>query len=231
MKKLLLCGAATLTIAACTHSVPDSGAGVGFGDYDSYNAQQAQQAQGQGTMTVQAPSAVTSSTLDGTPIEDEAAARASAANSGQAPVNASPSNPAPQVVSNSAGISNENSFEAVSAERDIQADAALIAQNRSQYQIVTPTQLPPRPGSSRPNIVAYALQTTNPVGVSLYERRGRYAGQRLTPACNEYNSADLAQEAFLEKGGPERDRDNLDADGDGFACTWNPAPFRAARGG
>ena len=37
-----------------------------------------------------------------------------------------------------------------------------------------------------------------------------------------------AQEAFLKAGGPERDRYGLDPDGDGFACRWDPTPFRAA---
>ena len=37
-----------------------------------------------------------------------------------------------------------------------------------------------------------------------------------------------AQIDFLAKGGPERDRLGVDPDGDGYACAWNPAPFRAA---
>ena len=39
------------------------------------------------------------------------------------------------------------------------------------------------------------------------------------------------QEAFLDAGGPKRDPHALDPDGDGFACAWDPRPFRAARGG
>ena len=34
---------------------------------------------------------------------------------------------------------------------------------------------------------------------------------------------------FLAAGGPERDRKGIDPDGDGFACGFNPAPFRAAK--
>jgi hypothetical protein len=41
-------------------------------------------------------------------------------------------------------------------------------------------------------------------------------------------SDDLAQEAFLSEGGPERDRLGVDPDGDGFACRWDPTPFRRA---
>ena len=35
----------------------------------------------------------------------------------------------------------------------------------------------------------------------------------------------------LPCGGPERDPRGLDPDGDGFACDWDPAPFRAAVSG
>ena len=37
---------------------------------------------------------------------------------------------------------------------------------------------------------------------------------------------DQAQQDFLAKGGPERDRMGVDPDGDGFACAWDPRPFR-----
>ncbi len=46
--------------------------------------------------------------------------------------------------------------------------------------------------------------------------------------CAKYGSPDLAQMAFLSKGGPKRDRMGLDPDGDGYACSWDPAPFRQA---
>lgn len=230
MRTVFLCGVAALALTGCASNMPDSGAGVGFQDYGEQQYRSQQEAQNT-QLTVQPPTAVETSTLDGNSLETQAAATAAAQNSGVAPLQASPSNAAPQMVTNSAGISNENSFEAVSAERDIQDDAALIAQNRAQYQVVTPTQLPPRPDSNSPNIVAYALQTTNPVGTPLYERSGRYDGNRIGRACGQYNSSDLAQEAFLAGGGPQRDRKGLDPDGDGFACAWDPAPFRAARGG
>jgi hypothetical protein len=230
MRTVFLCGVAALALAGCASNMPDSGAGVGFQDYGEQQYRSQQEALNT-QLTVQPPTAVETSTLDGNSLETQAAASAAAQNSGVAPLQASPANAAPQMVTNSAGISNENSFEAVSAERDIQDDAALIAQNRAQYQVVTPTQLPPRPDSNSPNIVAYALQTTNPVGTPLYERSGRYDGNRIGRACGQYNSSHLAQEAFLAAGGPQRDRKGLDPDGDGFACAWDPAPFRAARGG
>ncbi|MDO6586791.1 hypothetical protein Q4543_14855 [Salipiger sp. 1_MG-2023] len=240
MKTVLMMTAAALALASCAPSVPDSG--VGFEDYQTYaQRQQAAEQAGAaplpgirpGQSVVQAPTgAAPDSDADAT-----ARVRAAAANSGITPLEASPGNTPPplvsepQVVTNAAGISNENSFEAVSAERDIGADAALIAQNRSQYHVVAPTDLPPRPDGTGPNVVEYALRTSNPVGSPMYDRKGRYDGNRISAACNAYASPDLAQAAFLSEGGPQKDRKGLDPDGDGFACSWDPAPFRAARGG
>lgn len=125
------------------------------------------------------------------------------------------------------GISNENSFEAVSAQRSIAEDAAVIAQNRSQYVQVQPTAVPTRPSANGPNIVSYALQQNHPRGQQMYGRSSLRLG-KPQQQCSQFLSADLAQQAFLAAGGPQRDRNNLDPDGDGYACAWDPAPFRAA---
>ena len=216
---------AALALTACDTSVPDSaanvpdpGQGVGFGNYDDYAARREAQLNGQGG-GVPLPSAVQSGPIDG-----DAAAR------GAAPVQADPNNPPPPVVANARGISGENDFGAVSRTRDIEADAALIQRNRSQYTVIQPEALPTREGTDRPNIVEYALRTTNPVGTALFRRSSLGSQSRYQRACAGYASADLAQEEFLELGGPEKDRKGLDPDGDGFACAWNPAPFRAVRG-
>ncbi|MEC8581110.1 MAG: hypothetical protein VXZ18_10205 [Pseudomonadota bacterium] len=97
------------------------------------------------------------------------------------------------------------------------------------YQVIQPTALPTREGATGPNIVDYALRTTNVVGQSLYRRSTFASKAKEERNCAAYASPDLAQEAFLASGGPEKDREGLDSDGDGFACTWNPAPFRAVR--
>ncbi|MGR3370752.1 MAG: hypothetical protein ACU0CC_03085 [Sagittula sp.] len=235
--RYILCGVAALALTACTTSVPDSaagvvdtGQGVGFNNYDSYRAEREAQlngATGQSAL-IAPPADVQSGTLD--PQDAAASQQAAALNSGQAPIDASPSNPAPQMVENSAGISGENDFDAVSAQRDIAADAAMIQQNRAQYQVIQPTDLPTRPGTNRPNIVEYALRTTNPVGTALYKRSSLRAETRYQNSCGAFASPDLAQEEFLALGGPEKDRKGMDPDGDGYACGWNPAPFRAAKG-
>lgn len=224
-----------LSLVACTTSrVPDSaagvvdtGQGVGFGDYDQYRATREAQLNSGNATTAATTASAAIATDNGDAIARQAAA---ALNSGQAPVDASPSNPAPQVVESSNGISGENDFSAVSAQRDIAADKAMIAQNRAQYQVIQPTDLPMRPGTNRPNIVEYALRTTNPVGTSLYKRSGFRAETKFAQSCGSFASADLAQEEFLALGGPERDRKGMDPDGDGYACSWNPAPFRSAKG-
>ncbi|MDJ0821889.1 MAG: hypothetical protein QNJ09_08795 [Paracoccaceae bacterium] len=236
--RYLSCAVAALALAACAPTVPDSGAGVGFDRLDQQRLQRDAVLEGRDVTTVPGPIDVQATPLDadGQPAPGAAQAAntpadqiAADANSGVVPLQASPSNPAPPVVTNAAGISGENDFAAVSDQRDIQADAALIARNRAQYQVIAPTDLPTRPGTNQPNIVEYALRTTNDVGTPLY-RRGFTSESRYQRACAGYASSDLAQEAFLARGGPERDRLGLDPDGDGFACGWNPAPFRAVRG-
>lgn len=226
---------AALAVAACDPAVPDSGAGVpdpgtgvGFGSYDDYAARREAQLNGQ-TGPLGAAPVVQAGLLDQADVDAAAAARA--ANSGVAPIDAAPGNPAPPIVANARGISGENDFTAVSATRDIAADAALLQRNRAQYAVVQPEALPKRPGTDAPNIVEFALRTTNPVGTPLYKRSGPNRVARAERACAGFSSADLAQEAFLSNGGPEKDRKGLDPDGDGFACGWSPAPFRAARGG
>jgi hypothetical protein len=123
------------------------------------------------------------------------------------------------------GISDEQDFNAVAARETIESDAERIARNRSQYVVIQPTDVPQRPDASGPNIVEYAIRTTNAPGQQLYSR----SAIRLTSpeaACARYRSPDLAQEAFLASGGPDRDPKGLDPDGDGFACAWDPRPFR-----
>ena len=230
--RILASGAALLAITACAPQIPDSARGVGF-DRDGYNQQRDAVLEGRaGQTTIGPPPEVTGAPLtaaSNTGPLDAAALEARRANSGVDPVQASPSNPPPQIVQNAAGISDENDFNAVSNTRSIESDAALSAQNRARYQIIAPEALPTRPGTNTPNIVAYALQTNNPKGAPIYRRSAFASENRHLRACNGFASADLAQEAFLQAGGPERDRQNLDPDGDGFACGWDPAPFRAVR--
>ncbi|WP_299623148.1 hypothetical protein [uncultured Tateyamaria sp.] len=157
-------------------------------------------------------------------------AEAARQNSGEDVLNASPSNAAP-VLLNNPGISDENDFGAVSSRQSIESDAARIETNRQQYTVVQPTALPSRSGNTQPNVVQYALQTSHPVGTKVHRRLGLASNAKHQRNCAEYNSRDEAQIDFLARGGPDRDRRNLDPDGDGYACNWDPTPFRRASGG
>ena len=97
------------------------------------------------------------------------------------------------------------------------------------YVQVSASALPERP-SDTVNVVSYALRTTNAVGQPVHRRGGAFSQRKFERACGAYRSDDAAQTAFLVAGGPERDRLGVDPDGDGFACDWSPAPFRAAAG-
>ena len=250
MVRFLLSGAALAALAACQPSVPDSVL-TGPASATAYGQRDAALAGGpvQSTLPSAAPvssaplgsvsddpamrplpSSVTAA-VTGTaePVYDDSTLQAAAANSGVVPLEASPSNPPPEAVSQ-IGISEEQDFEAVAATRTIESDAQKIAANRAQYTLVQPTELPTRPGSDQPNIVEYALRTNHPVGTPLYRRVSLRSSQHSAQACARFPSLDQAQIAFLSRGGPERDRNGLDPDGDGFACSWDPAPFRKARG-
>lgn len=238
--RLTLClTLAALGLSACTPPIPESGdAGVGFQDYGSYLDGQRRVAT-PGPTTVSPPGttgfspAGVSAALD---RADGAGAPASGALIGADP--ADPNRPrgnapagikveAGEVVPRTGAISDEQDFGAVSGRETIESDKARIERNRSQYVVVQPGALPARPGETGPNIVEYALATKHAPGVQLH-KRSSFRSSNPAAACGRYGSPDLAQEAFLAKGGPDRDKLGLDPDGDGFACAWDPRPFRSA---
>lgn len=104
-------------------------------------------------------------------------------------------------------------------------DAAIAEQQlaaaRSQLVVVPPTSSVPT-ASGGANIALYAQQSANQVGQRIYPRRGVGLGS----GCGRYANADDAQRAFLSAGGPQTDSLGLDPDGDGFACRWDPEPYR-----
>ena len=243
IKPISLVTALGMALSACQPAIPDSGRGAGFDDFQTQQSQRdaALAAPQQGEFP--APSAVSASALSA-PNDGSAAATAAetarildatrpgglgndaATNSGVAPINASPANAAPPVL-NAEGISQENNFDAVAGERSIESDAARIAANRAQYRVVQPEALPDRTDAG-PNIVSYALQNKHSVGTAVYTRRGLNKERKFVRACAEYSHPDQAQIAFLSAGGPERDRAGMDPDGDGYACDWDPSPYRRA---
>ena len=220
----------------------DIGQGVGLGSYESYEAQRLGRerelrGQADGGSVATGPAATGQG---GTPaISSDELRAAGLPSAGGAlpatePVSAQPISSGPAAAPQGApstpgGISDEQSFAAVASRETIESDAERLARQRAAYQVIQPTAVPTRSGSQGPNIVQYALTTTNRVGQPVYRRGGLFQDRKFRRACLKYPSSDLAQEAFLAQGGPEKDRLGVDPDGDGFACAWNPAPYRAAR--
>ncbi|MEM8555413.1 MAG: hypothetical protein AAGF71_11385 [Pseudomonadota bacterium] len=92
----------------------------------------------------------------------------------------------------------------------------------------TASALPPRTATDDANPVAFALATSNVVGVAVYSRPSPQASS--ASACAAQGSEMAAQRAFLQAGGPQEDPLGLDPDGDGFACDFDPEVFRRAAG-
>ena len=126
-------------------------------------------------------------------------------------------------------ISDEQDFDAVAERQTIESDAARLERLREEYTVIQPQPVPTRPGSVGPNIVEYALSTSHPVGTQIHRRSGANVSREvLLRRCAAYVSPDAAQRDFLARGGPRRDGRGLDPDGDGYACQWDPTPYRTA---
>lgn len=249
---------AFLAVAACAPAVPESGAGVGFGDYSEYvrqrEAAQASppgqpldamtpqpgfsteavgaaldNAEGRTVAPVEGPLGRPSGQPIGRVIGQDSPAAASVPYQANRPRGGAPAGIKQEAgeMSGGSGISDEQDFKAVASRETIESDAERLARQRSQYEVIAPTAVPQRTGGSQASIVEFALSTTNAPGEQMYNRSSLFKRNPLT-TCAKYASPDLAQEAFLAKGGPQKDRDGLDPDGDGFACGWDPRPFRNA---
>jgi len=143
-------------------------------------------------------------------------------------VDASPANAAPPLINGNVGISDEQSFDAVTGRETIESDAERRAAQAAAREQVAPTAIPERPSNTGPNIVEYALNAPNVKGQEWYSRSILSGENRFQRNCAAYATPDDAQRDFMARGGPERDRLGIDPDGDGFACGWDPAPFKAS---
>ena len=74
------------------------------------------------------------------------------------------------------------------------------------------------------NVALYGRLTSNKVGEQIYNRIK--TKRKKTDPCRRFVAADDAQRFFLEHSGPQKDLWNLDPDGDGFACHWDPGLYR-----
>lgn len=251
MRKVLVFALPVLALAACDPAVPNSAAGVGFGDYQSYLRNREAELQGRPAPTAAPTSAAapvaTSSTLPpaaagvygangygATQVTSAAGQARPSADTQLATAAAS----APQgtigaealaaLQATAPGGSTTTAAPFNTADAGEKIGAPLDAVSSTGRATPAPITEATTRGSAGPNLAAYALAATNTPGQSVYERGG-FKMVSEKKVCAKYISPDLAQTAFLEKGGPVRDPGNLDPDGDGFACGWDPRPFQAAR--
>lgn len=219
-----------LTLGACSETNPvyKPGQGVGFGGYDSYQKQRAArdaQLQRQ-ARTTEAPT--NEPVAAAQPAQAPQPAQTTA--TPQAPLSAlRPTTATTPVNSNNPGISDEQEFGAVAERESIESDRERLKRQSAQYVQIKPTAVPTGGNGGGASVVNFALSTTNRVGDSIYRRSKVFAKSRYERNCRKYPSPDMAQAAFLKAGGPQRDRKGLDPDGDGFACAWDPQPFRNAK--
>ena len=75
------------------------------------------------------------------------------------------------------------------------------------------------------NVARFARSTKNKKGEKVYARLSFSIYDNWTE-CSKFKNKDEAQRKFLKDGGPFNDKFNLDPDGDGFACAWDPEIYR-----
>ena len=245
IKRLMTLGTVGF-LAACGTPVPDSNpnSGVGFSDYDAFSTERARrdaELQAMRPRPIPDGQAIAADTLTaletGRPIGGQSPVGGVGGSTARGTLGTATAPAAVETatldavpVTDNPNISDEQDFDAVASRESIESDAERIERNRETFEVVAPTAVPERSSTGRPNVVAFALATSHPVGTQVYRRSGTSV-DRFNRECAKYPSADRAQEAFLGFGGPQRDRRGMDPDGDGYACFWNPAPFRNARGG
>lgn len=260
LKTVRWVGVAAIAMAGCTAQVPNSAPGPGFGDYAEYELERARREavlSGEpigGPLTATVPQttvgpnpnaavvpgaeglpgapggAITSSELaaagiggTGVPATSGGLGNATTVdpNAALAPAGSVGDNPT---------ISDEQNFDAVSGRETIESDAQRRAEQAERLVVVEPVPLPSQRADSGPNIVQYAINAPNQKGQQWYSRSILSGDNRFQRNCATYANPDEAQRDFLRRGGPERDQRGIDPDGDGFACGWDPAPFRLATG-
>lgn len=181
------------------------------------------------------PTELTPSTPPATTEEASTAALSSAVNEALASTgNTGATEPEPAVVNaapnSGAALASGNGVLVLADESQAEqerlrnADAAALAAAAAERVVIQPGEMPEV--MSGINIIAFARETTNAVGERLY-RRPSIRRTISASQCRKFESDDDAQRNFLANGGPQDDPLNLDPNGDGFACRWNPEPFRA----
>lgn len=79
--------------------------------------------------------------------------------------------------------------------------------------------------SNEVNVAEFARKTFHNKGEKKFSRIG-FSIYNNWNECSKFKTRDSAQRKFLSSGGPHIDKFNLDPDGDGFACEWDPKVYR-----
>ena len=74
------------------------------------------------------------------------------------------------------------------------------------------------------NLAVFARSVSNKLGEKIYYRN--FISSAAGSGCEKFSNKKSAQIFFLKNGGPKNDFHNMDVDGDGFACKWDPAIYR-----
>ena len=120
----------------------------------------------------------------------------------------------------------DNSFTTVTQRETIESDAQRLA-NLSQKRVQLEAEPLPSATTSA-NLAAFARSTQHRIGQRVYPRGASSRNtSKAARTCRSYGNPDEAQRAFLAAGGPDKDKLNLDPDGDGFVCGWSPEPYRS----
>lgn len=127
---------------------------------------------------------------------------------------------------------NDESINLALSSQEVQERQRAAAQQRreaaqQQLVIVEPEAVPQQ--NINANVVAFARQTSHPVGTRTYNRPAFRSRSQAAAVCRRFETEDEAQRQFLANGGPTTDRYNLDPDGDGFACKFDPEKYRSLK--
>lgn len=243
MRKALI-SLAVLGLAACQPAVPNSAQGVGFGDYATYLKTREAELRGQAPAASSTPPAATAPTpavivppgggygttgFGATPATSAAIAAQNQPAGGTALEAAASAAPQGSLGAEAlAALQATAPASAAPVSGGAGAPLSALSEGTLTPSAAAPISGAAISGAGGPNLAAYALSAPSTYGQPYYRRGGLKLGSSER-ACRKFISPDLAQTAFLERGGPERDPGNLDPDGDGFACGWDPRPFQTAR--
>ena len=107
------------------------------------------------------------------------------------------------------------------------AERELAAKRREELKagrVILEASGKEKVGSKSVNLAIFARSVSNKVGEKIYFRN--FLNTNVEVGCDKFLNKNAAQKFFLKNGGPKNDYYNVDGDGDGFACKWDPEIYR-----